>query len=153
MNAKTITIFSLVISLVITSCGPGKVRPTLMLTPTLTSTSTSQPFTSPVAAGAWVGDISIPLDLNKHESANVRLLISENGKMIDYYQLYLTSCSLVIGDQGIPINQGLFSFSIEQSCSFTEAIYISGTFVSDTKLEGTVTAGSITSYWEATLAK
>jgi hypothetical protein len=159
MNTKTTTIFILVMSLMLSGCGLGQLRSTLTPTPTPTSTSTStpkptpQPFTSPVTVGAWVGDISIPLDLNKHESANVRLLISENGKTIDYYQLYLTSCSLVIGDQSIPINQGIFSFSIDQSCNFTGTISISGIFVSETKLEGIIKAGSQTSYWEATPAK
>lgn len=150
-RTQTLAIFILMVGLVISGCGTEQSVPSL--TPAPTPRPTPKPFTSPLFIGAWVGDISIPLDLNNNESANIRFLISANGKIIDYYQLYLTSCSIVVGDHGIPIEQGVFSFNIIQSCDFTGNISITGVFVAEDKLEGTIKVGSQISYWEATPAK
>jgi len=141
---KIIVTLVLTISFVISGCGLEQSG--------LLPKPTPKPFTSPVAIGAWVGDIKIPLGPDESDIANIRLLIKDD-KMIDYYQLYLTSCSLVAGDSSIPIDQGTFSFSIDQSCNFTGTITVSGVFVSEDKLEGTIKAGSQISYWEATLAR
>ena len=144
IKRQIIVTLVLAISFVISSCGLEQSG--------LLPKPTPKPFTSPVTIGAWVGDIKIPLGPDESENANIRLLIKDD-KMIDYYQLYLTSCSLVAGDSSIPIDQGTFSFNIDYSCSITGTITINGVFVSEDKLEGTIKAGSQTSYWEAALAK
>ena len=77
---KTIAIIVLIMSLLVSSCGQGKLGSSDMATPK----PTSKPFTSSVVIGAWVGEISIPLDSDESESANIRLLI-KNEKTIGYY--------------------------------------------------------------------
>jgi len=155
MNTKqqTIAILVLVMSLVLSACGPGQVfGPTITPTPTLTSTPTITPTLAPSATptvtftptstltptpsctvqnGDWSGDFS-DFKVDNCTITSASFTIQANGGGTD---------TITLIKQSIPIanNEFQYSFTTQNTGAFANSqtnMVFSGTFSSPTEFKG-----------------